>query len=665
MTAPVQVRAGDVLWTPPADARTATEIGRFMTWVERRHGLSFAGYDDLWAWSVEHLASFWTAVADYMPVHFTTPPRSVLSGDRMPDVTWFDGATLNYAEHVLAGADEDVVLIAHSESRPRLALTRGDLRRQVGAVQQFLRAQGIVAGDRVAAYLPNIPETFVVLLACASIGAVFTSCAPESGTASVLSKIRQVEPRVLFAVDGYVYGGRPFPRHAEVEAIRTAVPSIELVVEVPYLDPDGERLPESTDWRTFASNGRDPDFAAVPFQHPLYIVYSSGTTGTPKAIVHGHGGILLEHLKLFRLHDDLGPGDRWLWYSSTNWMAWNFGVSVLATGAAVVTLDGHPMKPDLRRLWQLVGEERVTFLGTSPSFLGLCQKAGLRPAEVADLTALRAVNAGGSPLAAEGWAWIQHAVKPGVYISSGSGGTDVASSFVGGSRLLPVRAGEIACRLLGVDAQAYDESGAPVVGQRGELVIRRPMPSMPVCFWGDDGHRLREAYFEQIPGVWCHGDWVSFSSYGSCVVTGRSDATLNRGGVRLGTGEFYSVLDDVEGLADSMVVHLEDGRGGSGQLILFVVPTAGAELSEQLTSVINESLRRELSPRHVPDRIIRVAAIPRTLSGKRMEVPVKRLLLDPDLAITQDAASTDADLSEYRSLARSLTVAAEAGSSPR
>ncbi|MCW2758395.1 MAG: acetoacetyl-CoA synthase, partial [Nocardioidaceae bacterium] len=498
----------------------------------------------------------------------------------------------------------------------------------------------------------------VVLLATTSIGAVFTSCAPESGTASVVAKIGQVEPRVLFTVDGYVYGGKPFTRHDEAAAIRAAVPSIEVVVEVPYLDLDGERLENTHDWRAVVSSPREPEFAALPFQHPLHIVYSSGTTGAPKAIVHSHGGILLEHLKLFRLHDDLGPNDRWFWYSSTNWVAWNFGASVLMTGASIVIFDGHPMKPDLTRLWRLVGEERVTFMGASPSFLGVCQKAGLVPRDVVDLSALRAVNAGGSPLPPEGWRWIQREVKAGIYISSGSGGTDVASSFVGGTRLLPVRAGEISCRLLGVDAQAYDDDGHPLSGERGELVIRRPMPSMPLKFWGDDGSRLRESYFERFPDVWCHGDWVSFSEHGSCAVTGRSDATLNRGGVRLGTSEFYSVLEELDGIADCMVIHLENDYSAGGELVLFVVPTEGRDLADGLEATIGDVLRSQLSPRHVPDRVVAVGAIPRTLSGKRLEVPIKRLLLDPDFVLPPDAAGAGQQLDEYRALALELRATA-------
>jgi acetoacetyl-CoA synthetase len=405
------------------------------------------------------------------------------------------------------------------------------------------------------------------------------------------------------------------------------------------------------------------EFTPLPFAHPLYIVYSSGTTGSPKAIIHGHGGILLEHLKLFLLHDDLGPADRWFWYSSTNWMAWNYGASVLLGGGSLLTFDGHPMRPELADYWRMVGDEGVTCLGTSPGFMLACQKEGVVPGRSADLSALRTINSGGAPLTEEGFRWVYRAVKPDVYLGSGSGGTDVASSFVSGCRLLPVRAGEIACRLLGVDAQAFNEAGQPVVGERGELVIRQPMPSMPVGFWGDTGgQRLASTYFERFPGVWCHGDWVTFSAHGSCQVTGRSDATLNRGGVRLGTSEFYAVIDEDAEISDSLVVHLEDAGGGPGQLILFVVTRDGAELTGDAIARIRGLLRDQLSPRHQPDLVRRIAVIPRTLTGKRMEVPVKRALLNPGGPVPGEPDGLD----EFRALGRQLAAAAAAReNSPR
>ena len=663
-----EIRPGEILWRPPADVLTSSAMGRYLNWLERTRGLSFGtDYHALWRWSVDDLAGFWGSLAEHMGVRFHDQPATVLPSAAMPGADWFPGATLNFAEHALAGPPEATVLVSRSESRPRIELTRGELRARVASLRAALRDLGIGPGDRVAAYLPNIPEALVTLYAAASLGAVFTCCAPESGTKSVISRIGQVEPAVLVTVDGYVYGGQRYDRAAEVAAIRAAVPSIRATIAVPYLEPatasSSTGLPDSLDWNDLMARPAELEFAAVPFAHPLYIVYSSGTTGRPKAIVHGHGGILLEHLKLFLLHDDLGPADRWFWYSSTNWMAWNYGASVLLGGGSLLIFDGHPMRPELADYWRMVGEEGVTCLGTSPGFMLACQKEGLVPGQAADLSALRTINSGGAPLTADGFRWVYRAVKPDVYLGSGSGGTDVASSFVSGCRLLPVRAGEIACRLLGVDAHAYSEAGQPVVGERGELVIRQPMPSMPVGFWGDtSGQGLLRAYFERFPGVWCHGDWVTFSAHGTCQVTGRSDATLNRGGARLGTSEFYAVIDEIEEISDSLVVHLEDANGGPGRLILFVVTRDGADLTGEAAARIRSLLREQLSPRHQPDLVRQVAAIPRTLTGKRMEVPVKRALLDPGAAAPPEPGEPDV-LAESRDLGRQLATAGE--SAPR
>ena len=652
-----QMKPGEILWRPPADVLTSSAMGRYLTWLEQARGLSFgADYHALWRWSTGDLAGFWGSLAEYMGVRFHDQPATVLTGATMPGADWFPGATLNFAEHALAGPPEATVLVARSETRPRIGLTRGELRARVASLRAALEGLGVGPGDRVAAYLPSIPEAMITLYAAASLGAIFTCCAPESGTRSVISRIGQVEPAVLVTVDGYIYGGQRYDRTAEVAAIRAAVPSIRATIAVPYLEPVN-RVPDSLDWNDLMARPADLEFAAVPFAHPLYIVYSSGTTGRPKAIIHGHGGILMEHLKLFLLHDDLGPADRWFWYSSTNWMAWNYGASVLLGGGSLLIFDGHPMRPGLADYWGMVGDEGVTCLGTSPGFLLACQKQGLAPRQAADLSALRTINCGGAPLTADLFRWVYRAVKTEVYLGSGSGGTDVASSFVSGCRLLPVRAGEIACRLLGVDAQAFNDAGQPVTGERGELVIRQPMPSMPVGFWGDPGgQRLASTYFERFPGVWCHGDWVTFSAYGTCQVTGRSDATLNRGGVRLGTSEFYAVIDEDEEISDSLVVHLEDANGGPGQLILFIVTRDGAGLTGEAAVRISSLLREQLSPRHQPDLIRQVAAIPRTLTGKRMEVPVKRVLLEPAAAAPAEPGETDA-LAEFRDLGRQLAAA--------
>ena len=518
-------------------------------------------------------------------------------------------------------------------------------------------------GDRVAAYLPNIPETIVAFLATASLGAVWSSCAPEFGVRAVVDRLAQVEPRVLLTVDGYRYGDRDIDRAGEVAAVRAALPGLDGGRRRPVPARRGgcDRCRPRCRHVARAAGRfrlRAPPlaFERVPFDHPLYILFSSGTTGLPKAIVHGTGGILLEHLKALALHTDLGPEDRFCWYTTTGWMMWNYLVSGLAVGSTLVLFDGNPAWPDLRTLWQLASDERVTYLGLAAPFLMACRAAGLTPGDdpALDLGPLRGVGSTGAPLPAAGFHWVADAVKPGIPVGSLSGGTDLCTGFLGPSPLVPVWAGEISCRMLGARVEAFDDDGRAVLGRQGELVITAPMPSMPVAFWRDeDGQRMRAAYFERFPGVWRHGDWLTITDRGSCVVTGRSDATLNRGGVRLGTAEFYAVVEALPGIADSLVVHLEDGAGGAGELLLFVVLRDGVMLDEELRASIARALRAELSPRHVPDAIHQVPAIPRTLSGKKLEVPVKRILLgqDPDTAASKDALADPRSLEPFEALA--------------
>jgi acetoacetyl-CoA synthetase len=619
---------GELLWAPPADVMDRSRLGDFIRHVERTRGIRVgADYHALWRWSVTDLAGFWSAVWDYFDVRAHTPPTAVLEGETMPGVRWFPGATLNYAEHVLripGVADGEPVVVAHSQTRGPVSLSAGELREQVRRARAGLRRLGIGRGDRVAAYAPNIPETYVLMLAAASLGAVFSSCAPEFGTRSVVDRWRQIEPAVLVAVDGYRYGDKAVSRAAEVAEIRAALPSIGHVVTLPYLDSEGDGLP----WADLVADTDEPlEFDAVPFDHPLYVLYSSGTTGLPKPIVHGHGGILLEHLKMLALHTDLGPGDRFFWFSTTGWMMWNFLVSAPAVGSAIVMYDGNPAYPDLDTLWRLADEAGMTYFGTSAPYLLACRKANLAPGGAVDLSRLRGVGSTGAPLPAEGFRWVYEAVSPTVQLQSISGGTDMCTGFVGAAPLLPVHAGEISCRCLGAKVEAFDASGHPVIDEVGELVITQPMPSMPVGFWNDpDGTRYREAYFDVYPGVWRHGDWITITDRGTCVISGRSDATLNRGGVRLGTSEFYSVVEGLDEVVDSLVVHLEDSDGGPGELLLFVVLADGVDLDDALRARIGLELRTALSPRHVPDEIHRVRAVPRTLSGKKLEVPVKRIL---------------------------------------
>ncbi|MGK5680988.1 acetoacetate--CoA ligase [Actinoplanes sp. URMC 104] len=638
---------GTVLWQPPADVREKSRIGRYMSWLERERGLRFADYAALWQWSVDDLPGFWQSIWDYFEVIAHDPPQAVLADAAMPGARWFPGATLNYAEHVLRMpgiADDEPVVLAYSQSRDPIRLTAADLRERVRAVRAGLKARGVTKGDRVAAYAPNIPETYILMLATASLGAVFSSCAPEFGVRSVIDRWQQIEPKVLVAVDGYRYGAKPVDRREEVAAITAALPSIEHVVTIGYLDPDNDTF------RDLA--GDEPmAYAAVPFDHPLYVLYSSGTTGLPKPIVHGHGGILLEHLKMLALHHDLGPGDRFFWFTTTGWMMWNFLVSGPAVGAAIVLFDGNPAHPTLDALWDLVDEAGITYFGTSAPFLMACRKAGLTPRK----DRLKGIGSTGAPLPPEGFDWVYEAVGSRLQLQSLSGGTDVCTGFVGSVPLLPVVEGVIACRALGARVEAYDPAGRPVSDELGELVITAPMPSMPVGFWNDpDGRRYREAYFDHFPGVWRHGDWITIAADGSCVITGRSDATLNRGGVRLGTAEFYSVVESLPEVADSVVVHLEQEDNPNGELLLFVVLAEGAELDDALRKRIAAELRKSLSPRHVPDEIHAVRAVPRTLSSKKLEVPVKRILTGTPVedAAAKGALANPESLGAFEELAR-------------
>ncbi|GAA1391379.1 acetoacetate--CoA ligase [Pseudonocardia kongjuensis] len=622
---------------PPADSA----LGGFVEHLRRAHGREFDDYADLHRWSVADPDGFWGALAEHTGVRFATPPTAVRGDTAMPGAQWLPGATLNYAEHAvgLAAADADadaVAVVGYSQTRDRTELTWGGLREQVAAARAGLRRLGVRRGDRVAGYLPNIAETVVAFLATASLGAIWTSCAPEFGASSVLDRFGQVEPVVLLAVSGYGYAGKHVDRREQVAAIRAGLPGLRHVVDVGY-GPDP--LPDAVSWAELLAGPGELAFDPVPFDHPLCVLFSSGTTGKPKAIVHGHGGILLEHLKNHALSWDLRPGDRILWFSTTAWMMWNALVSGLLRGASIVLVDGNPQYPDLGLQWRLAAETGATLVGAAPGFLMACRAAGLRPAREHDLSRVRQLGAAGSPLPPEGYRWVAEQFGPDVLLNVGSGGTDICSGILQGGPWQPVWAGEISGPCLGVDARAFDEHGRPVVGELGELVITRPLPSMPVGFWGDDdGSRYRSTYFDHYPGIWRHGDWVRFGPTGSAVVAGRSDATLNRGGVRLGTAEFYRVVEELPGIEDSLVLHLEDPAGGNGELMLFVQPEPGTVLDDALRRRIADALRTELTPRHVPDRIEEVPVVPRNRTGKKLEVPAKRILLG---AAVDEVASRD------------------------
>ena len=645
---------GEQVWTPAADARETSVVGRFLSHLAAERGLQMESYDELWRWSVEDLEGFWSAVWDFFGVRSSTPYERVLGSREMPGAQWFPGARLNYAEHAVGlPEDEDrVALLGRSQTRPPVDVTFGQLRDQVARARTGLQRLGVRPGDRVVAYLPNLPETVVAFLATASLGAVWSSCAPEMGPRSVVDRLDQVEPTVLLAVAGYTYGDKQVDRRAAVAEIRAGLPTLRSVVDVPYA---GEPLPDTVGWDELLAEPGELAFEQVPFDAPLYVLFSSGTTGKPKAIVHGHGGILVEHLKNHGLSWDVQPGDRLLWFTTTAWMMWNALVSTLLVRATPILLDGNPLHPDLDEQWRLAGELGATHMGVSPGYLMACRKAGLRPARDHDLSPLRQLCAAGSPLPLEGFGWVAEQLGSGVLLNVGSGGTDVCSGMVQGGPLLPVWAGEISGRCLAVDAHAFDPDGNEVVGELGELVITAPMPSMPVGFWADqDGSRYRAAYFEDYPGVWRHGDWIRFTERGSCVITGRSDATLNRGGVRLGTGELYRVVEELDEVLDSLVVHLEDPAGGNGELVLHVVLRDGVELDDALRRRISAALRTSLSPRHVPDTVRAVPAIPRTLTGKKLELPVKRILQGaaPDTVVSRDALADPAVLEPFLAEAR-------------
>ncbi len=646
--------APQLLWSPPDDAWDATGIGAFAQEARSRHGVEVDSYHDLWTWSVEHPDDFWLLVVEHFDVRLHDDAEVVRDSDTMPGVHWFPGATVNYAEHALRRDDDHTAIIARSQTRDELRLTYAQLRDQVARAAAGLRDLGVEQGDRVAAYLPNIPETIVAFLATASIGAIWSSCAPEFGVTSVIDRLEQITPKVLLTVDGYRYGDRAIDRAEEVAAIREALPGLGHTVLVPYLDPDTDAIPDVTRWEDLLARAPDLRFTPVPFEHPLYILFSSGTTGIPKAIVHGHGGIILEHLKMLGLHHDIGPDDAFFWFTTTGWMMWNFLVSGLLVGSTLVLFDGNPAHPDLDTLWQLIEDTGITVFGVSAPFLMSCRRQELSPGADHDLSHLRQVGSTGAPLPPEGFVWCSEEVGDHVQVASVSGGTDMCTAFVGAAPVTPVYAGEISCRCLGAKVEAYDERGKPVLGERGELVITAPMPSMPVRFWGDeDGGRYRDAYFDTFPGVWRHGDWIRITERGTCVITGRSDATLNRGGVRMGTSEFYRAVEDLDEVKDALVIHLEDDSGGAGTLVLFVVLTDDAQLDDDLQSRIAGHIREQLSPRHVPDRVHAVPDVPRTLSGKKLEVPVKKLFAGAALSdvASEGALANPESLDAYQDLA--------------
>jgi acetoacetyl-CoA synthetase len=627
----VEAPAGsDLLWSPALSRRTTT-VELFTDWLRAERGLVFTDYDAFLAWSVDDNATFWSVLWDYFGLpgerHVALAPEQASQVFR-PD--WFPGTELNYAEVMLrlpGMADDDPALIGYSHTRDEVTLTAAGLRDLVARLRRGLEARGVVRGDRVAAYLPNIPETVALMLATASLGAVFTSCAPEFGVQSVIDRWQQIEPKIVVAIDGYLHGDKRIDRTAEVEAIRAGLPSVETLVVLPYLTARPAVTDSDLLWSDLVAEPGELAFERVPFAHPLYVLFSSGTTGLPKAIVHGHGGITLEHLKSLAFAHEVQPGDRAFWQTTTGWMMWNLVVSSLGLGAAVVVTDLAPTFPDVGVLWRVAETAGITHFGTSPGFLQLCKRAGYVPRDHVDTSSILQLGVTGTACSPELAAWGCAGIADDVRLMSGSGGTDICSGFVGDSPAQDVLTGRMASAYPGVAVAAFDPAGNPVVGEQGELVVTKPLPSMPVGFWGDvDNARYRSAYFEDFPGVWRHGDWITFWEDGSCAIYGRSDATLNRDGVRLGTAEFYDVLDTVAGIDDALVVHVEKTPGEGGRLLLFLVTTDGAPLTDELRAAVRAAIKQDLSPRHLPDDVHQVAEVPRNLTGKRLEVPVKRIL---------------------------------------
>ncbi|HEY9411847.1 MAG TPA: acetoacetate--CoA ligase [Jiangellaceae bacterium] len=654
-----------MIWRPEPARTAASRIAAFRDWLRERAIVDVADYDELWSWSITDPAAFWGALAAFADIRFHDRAAEVLPERVMPGAQWFPGATLNYAEHALrpgpGKADDDVAIVFRREDGSREQLTHDGLRRGVAAARAGLAALGVTRGDRVVALIPNSPEAIVAFLATASLGAIWSSCSPDFGARAAVDRFAQIEPAVLVTVDGYAYNGRTFDVRDTVDALRAAMPGLRATVVVPGAGagpgatppPAPSPMPGTISWPELLADhaGADLAFEPVPFDHPLWVLYSSGTTGLPKGIVHGHGGIVLEHVKTMALQFDVGPGERFFWFTTTGWMMWNFLVSGLLVGATVVLYDGSPAHPDLGALWRMARDERLTVFGTSAPFVQACLKAEV---EVEPIEGLRVVGSTGAPLSVDGFRWLGERLGPDVQIASFSGGTDLCTGFVGPAPDVPVWLGELSRPALGAAVTAYDEAGRPVVDQVGELVLTEAMPSMPVAFWNDpDGTRLREAYFEDFPGVWRHGDWITITSRGSAVIHGRSDSTLNRGGVRMGTAEFYRVVEAHPGVADSLVIDTSGADATEGELLCFVVLADGATLADVETD-LRRALRTELSPRHVPDRFVVVDDVPRTLSGKKCEVPVKKILagLDPASAVSRDALQNPAALDPFVALAR-------------
>ncbi len=653
------VTEGTLLWEPSEALKSAANITKYMAWLKEKKGLEFGDYHALWQWSVTDISGFWESLWEFYEIAASRKYSKVLDG-KMPEARWFQGAELNYVEHVFRRRSPNhPALLFQSEITPLTEISWDELYDRVSSVAASLRNLGVKKGDRVASFMPNIPETLVAFLATASIGAIWSSCSPDFGTRSVIDRFLQIAPKILFAVDGYAYGGKTFERQSAVAELQRVLPSLEKTIMVPYLDKnarieDFKGLKNILAWDNLLGNKADLVYEQVPFGHPIWVVYSSGTTGLPKGLVHGHGGILMEFLKFQGLQMDVHAGDRFFWFSTTGWVMWNIVQSALLMGATPVLFDGSPGYPDMDVLWDLAEKARVTVFGTSAAFITACMGQGMEPGKKHDLRNLKVVGSTGSPLPSEGFRWVYDHIKQDVWLASVSGGTDIVSGFLACSPLLPVHAGELQCRGLGIKAAAFDEDGNELINEVGELVVTEPMPSMPLFLWNDkDNQRYLESYFDLYPGIWRHGDWIKFTSRGSAVILGRSDSTLNRQGVRMGSSEIYSVVEDLPEIANSLIVGFESPDGGY-RMPLFVVLKAGATLDDSLKNKINKSIRTALSPRHVPDSIHVIAQVPSTLNGKKLEVPAKKILtgFPVEKAVNVDSMANPESIGYFVEMAR-------------
>ena len=642
----------DILWSPTPDFIKQSGLKKYQQWLEHEFGLTFKDYEELWQWSNSHFEDFWESLWAYFKIISYSEYNSVVDSYDMPGAQWFNGATLNYSEHIFRQKTSDrPVLLFANEAGVKQEISWQKLESQVASIQAFLRSKGIKKGNRVVGYIPNTPETIACFLAVNSLGAVWSCCSPDFGIQTVIDRFLLIEPKLFFTCDGYQYGGKKINRLEEAQHIADSLPSIHTIVLIPTLDA-ASTLDNAVNWsHIITSESYDLVFEVVEFNHPIWVLYSSGTTGKPKAITHSHGGVLLEHLKYMHIHNDVKPGEHFFWFSTTGWMMWNFLQASMLVGAVPVLFDGSPSKPDLNTLWKLTAELPIHHFGTSAPFLIACMKKELSPGTEFDLSKLRSIGSTGAPLPPEAFDWVYNHVKKEVWLCSMSGGTDVCTAFVGGIPTKPVRRGYIQGRALGCDLKSVDEDGQEIVSSLGEMVISNPMPSMPIYFWGDEDHtRYKNSYFEKFAGKWCHGDWIQIEEDGSLQIMGRSDATLNRKGIRIGTAEIYSVLDRIAGLADALIVNLEK-KDGSDIMPLFVVFEDG-EL-DSMSETIKQKLKEECSPRHVPDIIIPVGEIPYTLSGKKMEVPVKKALMGLDVSkhMNRDASKNPKAMDTFVKLA--------------